>query len=449
MLNNSIGAPTPKSVQSETTKTPVPVTNFIIPEWVHCELCKRREYNGINNIRLSLAYCHPCGHIICRDCAIQTMNGNTFHVTETQVREQVYKLYANMYKQLFDVFDYQDTKWNQLMLHRTEYLRQMNKIKKGMMELEETKRINKELIKIFQEHEQLIHQDNSRYQQPIRQYQSVNTQMRPSSVASSTSLNFVAPQQQQQQIIHNPSSIIKPQVTGTLPNSQQNVSRPEPDKLMTYEQAMIYAHPSLKDACPLEFSDINLGPPNKNTSILCTSTRFTGNQKSKGKSYNVDVIFHHVDLERSYICGYLGITGLIDEYPKLSTFFDAEIISKRYPFLTRKWEADEDVDRQHWSKFDAFLPYVDTFNNDSFDYDQLLRGKNSDFVFMRWKEHFLVPDHTVRNITGASFAGFYYICLQLSTGKLQGYYYHNSSEWFQSLTLEHVPQKTSSVFQFR
>ena len=151
---------------------------------------------------------------------------------------------------------------------------------------------------------------------------------------------------------------------------------------------------------PLEFSDMNLGPPNKNSSILCTSSRFTGNQKSKGKSYNVDVIFHHVDLERSYICGYLGITGLIDEYPILSTFFDAEIISKRYPFLTRKWEADEEVDRQHWSKFDAFLPYVDTFNNDSFDYDQLLKGKNSDYVFMRWKEHFLVPDHTVRDITG-------------------------------------------------
>lgn len=154
---------------------------------------------------------------------------------------------------------------------------------------------------------------------------------------------------------------------------------------------------------PLEFSDMNFGSPNKSSSILCTSSRFTGNQKSKGKSYNVDVIFHHVDLERSYICGYLGITGLIDEYPILSTFFDAEIISKRYPFLTRKWEADEEVDRKHWSKFDAFLPYIDTFNNDSFDYDQLLRGKNSDFVFMRWKEHFLVPDHTVRDITGMNY----------------------------------------------
>jgi hypothetical protein len=31
----------------------------------------------------------------------------------------------------------------------------MSKIKKGMMELEETKRINKELFKIFQEHDQM------------------------------------------------------------------------------------------------------------------------------------------------------------------------------------------------------------------------------------------------------------------------------------------------------
>lgn len=38
-------------------------------------------------------------------------------------------------------------------------LRQMNKIKKGMIELEETKRINKELLKIIQT------QDHERHQQ--------------------------------------------------------------------------------------------------------------------------------------------------------------------------------------------------------------------------------------------------------------------------------------------
>ena len=39
------------------------------------------------------------------------------------------------------------------------------------------------------------------------------------------------------------------------------------------------------------------------------------------------------------------IKGLTEEYPTLTTFFDGEIISEKYPFLTRKWEADEDIDR--------------------------------------------------------------------------------------------------------
>lgn len=55
-----------------------------------------------------------------------------------------------------------------------------------------------------------------------------------------------------------------------------------------------------------------------------------------------------MDEENSYLCGYLKITGLTFEYPMLTTFFDGEIISKKYPFLTRKWDADEDVDRKHW-----------------------------------------------------------------------------------------------------
>ena len=56
----------------------------------------------------------------------------------------------------------------------------------------------------------------------------------------------------------------------------------------------------------------------------------------------------HVDLENSYLCGYLKIKGLTEEYPTLTTFFDGEIISQKHPFLTRKWDADEDVDKKHW-----------------------------------------------------------------------------------------------------
>ena len=36
-------------------------------------------------------------------------------------------------------------------------------------------------------------------------------------------------------------------IVGPSPN--HHVPPPEPDKLMTYEQAMVYAHPALKDAC--------------------------------------------------------------------------------------------------------------------------------------------------------------------------------------------------------
>lgn len=55
-----------------------------------------------------------------------------------------------------------------------------------------------------------------------------------------------------------------------------------------------------------------------------------------------------MDEENSYLCGYLKIKGLTEEFPTLTTFFDGEIISKKYPFLTRKWDADEDVDKKHW-----------------------------------------------------------------------------------------------------
>lgn len=116
-------------------------------------------------------------------------------------------------------------------------------------------------------------------------------------------------------------------------------------------------------------------------------------------------------------------------------------------------------------RFSAFADYQKNFNSDDFTYDAL---EKSDFVFMRWKEHFLVPDHTIRDINGASFAGFYYICFQKSKALMEGYYYHRSSEWcveeeqmkfqviiliyllrFQSLTLEHQPDDFIQVYEFR
>jgi hypothetical protein len=47
---------------------------------------------------------------------------------------------------------------------------------------------------------------------------------------------------------------------------------------------------------------------------------------------------------------------------------------------------------------------------------------------MRWKEYFLVPDHRVRTISGASFEGFYYICFNQVEGTVTGIYFHAKSE---------------------
>ena len=81
------------------------------------------------------------------------------------------------------------------------------------------------------------------------------------------------------------------------------------------------------------------------------------------KILNLKLFFQHVDLENSYLCGYLKIKGLTEEYPTLTTFFDGEIISKKHPFLTRKWDADEDVDRKHWVCLPLIF-YKGTFIND-------------------------------------------------------------------------------------
>lgn len=78
-------------------------------------------------------------------------------------------------------------------------------------------------------------------------------------------------------------------------------------------------------------------------------------------------------------------------------------------------------------RFPSFQPYIQIFNDDGFVYEPY----EKDFIYMRWKEHFLVPDHRLRNVNGASFEGFYYICYQRSTNEIKGYYFfRNHPDWY-------------------
>ena len=92
---------------------------------------------------------------------------------------------------------------------------------------------------------------------------------------------------------------------------------------------------------------------------------------------------------------------MTEDWPELTTYFDAEIIGSRYGFLTRQWGASEQEDWVHWGRFPAFRHVKNELEKPHMTMKDADRGA----VFMRWKEKFLVPDHRVQDISGASFAG--------------------------------------------
>ncbi|KDQ17970.1 hypothetical protein BOTBODRAFT_104624 [Botryobasidium botryosum FD-172 SS1] len=217
---------------------------------------------------------------------------------------------------------------------------------------------------------------------------------------------------------------------------------------------------------------------------LYPGAKFDGTQKSGRNSYDVSVTIVDVDFSASTLCGYLTIKNLTEDWPQLTTYFDAEIIGSRYGFLTQDWGANEQEDLTHWARFPAFRPLKSELRRPNLT----MKDRDRGVVFMRWKERFLVPDHRVRVINGASFAGFYYVCVEFNptptspshrttglpqsrtsyssrdysswTGSdesasapgaatMTGFYFHQHSEPYQQLSLAHVPDRTTSSFEFR
>ncbi|KAF2431120.1 hypothetical protein EJ08DRAFT_588028 [Tothia fuscella] len=189
--------------------------------------------------------------------------------------------------------------------------------------------------------------------------------------------------------------------------------------------------------------------PNSTSSFLKPGSRFAGTQQSDRQKYDVQVEIQHVDMAESFLCGYLRIQGLTDDHPTLTTYFEGEIIGTKYTFQTRhaEWGSNEKVDMQHWGRFPAWRPLAKQAKRPDFSYKNFAQREN---VFMRWKEYFLVPDHRVRTISGASFDGFYYICFNQVEGSISGIYFHAKSEKYQQLELKHVEDNgCMGTFEFR
>ncbi|KAL6239904.1 hypothetical protein BDW75DRAFT_68975 [Aspergillus navahoensis] len=219
-------------------------------------------------------------------------------------------------------------------------------------------------------------------------------------------------------------------------DDERATGRMSPSQSSANSSSAVASSPSNASLLSYEFSNIRL-LPNYTSSFLRPGSKFTGTQQSDRQVYNVDVEIKHVDMAESYLCGYLRIQGLTEDHPTLTTFFEGEIIGTKHTFKTRNesWGASEKTDMLHWARFPAWRPLAKQAKRPDFTYWDFAER---DHIFMRWKEHFLVPDHRVRTISGASFEGFYYICFNQVEGTVSGIYFHAKSEKYQQLDLKHV-----------
>ncbi|KAG6851241.1 hypothetical protein H0H93_011677 [Arthromyces matolae] len=201
----------------------------------------------------------------------------------------------------------------------------------------------------------------------------------------------------------NPKKLSIPPLNVSIPPLYSGQPQTAPTQ-SSRRQSQVAQHPS-----PL--TDITrLRVRSNGSNCLSPGATFRGIQKSGRNNYDVDVTIVDVNFASSYLCGYLRIRGLTDDHPDLTTYFDAEIIGTRYGFLTRNWGATEQEDLVHWARFPAFHDIKDELKRPHLK----LADRDRSIVFMRWKERFLVPNHRVSEINGASFAGFYYICVDFN-----------------------------------
>jgi hypothetical protein len=194
---------------------------------------------------------------------------------------------------------------------------------------------------------------------------------------------------------------------------------------------------------------------------LSNGSRFAGQQSSINQNYTVRVEIKSVDLCQDFLCGYLTIDGLTEMYPTLTTFFEAQIIGEHHKFSTRgKWRSNYKVDYNHWMRFPAFKELLKEQG-----WDTEVKGEPPDLdkftvpsslkapgLFMRWKELFLVPDHRIEKIEGASYEGFYYMYYDKATRTFEGYYFHKeepSTDQNQRILLKYEEESMRGYYAYR
>ncbi|AMD18758.1 HBL144Cp [Eremothecium sinecaudum] len=209
--------------------------------------------------------------------------------------------------------------------------------------------------------------------------------------------------------------------------------------------------------------------PTTTTNWLKPLMAFQGYQISGYKKYQVHVLLQTVELPAlqhpssttsPHMTGFLTIRGLTNQHPEITTFFEAfavnetiGFISSSMPFELDDYKSTDRVDLEHWLNFPSFKELC--MLNDSNIMSDIMEGNYTHrdylarrYIFMRWKEKFLVPDEEVGNVEGASYDGYYYIVHDQITGNVLGFYYHKDAEKFQQLELTPIYQMRKGVCKF-
>ncbi|KAJ1801054.1 hypothetical protein LPJ59_000588, partial [Coemansia sp. RSA 2399] len=155
------------------------------------------------------------------------------------------------------------------------------------------------------------------------------------------------------------------------------------------------------------------------------------------EQWEVDVVVQTVDMRRGIVAGLMRAIDVPWMPKAVTTSWEGEIVDfVNHSPVTAKWRASAADDQQHWSLFAAVRDHPETFLQ---RWPARLWGRRmprvlEEYVFMRWKETAFV--NVQQSETGLSIEGFYYICMQRTTGRIEGVYFDPSTQPHQRLSLQ-------------
>lgn len=165
--------------------------------------------------------------------------------------------------------------------------------------------------------------------------------------------------------------------------------------------------------------------------------KYTGEQSTSYGSFKIDMKVNLFDIDEAFLSGEFCIHDLTPYHSILNTYFEGRLIGTHYPFGEGKNDAKQ------WIKFNK---WNEKFLVDQSAYD--IYGSN--YLYIKIKEQFLLPDPKVTRIKGASIEGSYYCCYYKNLDCFAGFYACGDSHIHatQQIILARTKERMSQAYEF-